>query len=767
MIRNAALLAALVTALVTLIWPAPAAAQPSVLTPPPMMFVVDVSSSMGDADSNGTVKLEAAQQSLLTAINAAATPHQPVGLWSYPSGDDCGAGRLERPAVSGGADELDAIIRALRPNGNTPTAAALQSAVDTLEAAGNETGTVILVSDGESNCDGDPCETAKSITQQGFQLQVQTVGFAISEAGRQELECVADATGGRYFDVTEGDALGDTLGKLTSAQLDLSVDAPASTAAGLTVGVTATVSNPSVNDAGDVTVAIQATTAKDGKDSGFVAVAGPVRKLGNLAPDKRATQSWSIAIPPGSTVDTLRLRISATTMGAVPSIVDKTVPVRDGVTARDLGPLLTGATKGTVAILGDSYSSGEGAGGYLPGTDAPANRCHRSEYTYGKDLFANRKVIACSGAVVENLYSPQWNGDKNQAIAAPPQLEALREIAGETRVVLLSMGGNDINFKGIVQDCAGAGDCHPFTPELADRMTWLARRLPTAYQAVDSVVNSPDAIAARGGKVTPIIVLAYPSLVTIQDVGHCPYLSRDDADNGDALVHQLDTLLDNAVRTAQRRGTPVYFASDLEDAFRPDHTLCAAAEDRYVVPIHLPDLLNPVRVQQMMHPNALGYQALTGALIRWSNRDQPTVDRHTVTQPVRTETSADPTGTQETHTRGDAIHVTADGFAPGSTVQLELHSTPRALATGIANADGTVDFVSAVPTDTPTGRHHLVMSGVDKTGEPRTVTAALDVEAAIPWWVHGFLGTSVLGCVVIGVGLRRLRAGRRRQPGRR
>lgn len=72
-------------------------------------------------DGNGTVKLEAAQQSLLTAINATATPRQPVGLWSYPDDGDCGAGHLERAATSGGKDELDAIIRSLRPNGGTPT----------------------------------------------------------------------------------------------------------------------------------------------------------------------------------------------------------------------------------------------------------------------------------------------------------------------------------------------------------------------------------------------------------------------------------------------------------------------------------------------------------------------------------------------------------------------------------------------------------------------------------------------------------------------
>ena len=631
---------ALATVLVAvLLWPAAAAAQPadarpvsapggpSVFVPPPMMFVVDVSGSMGDADGNGAVKLEAAQQSLLTAINATATPRQLVGLWSYPDDGDCGAGHLERAATSGGKDELDAIIRSLRPNGSTPTAAALQSAVDTLKAAGSDNGTVILVSDGESNCDGDPCETAKSITQQGFQLQVQTVGFDISPAGRDELRCVADATGGRYFDVSEGDALGDTLGKLTSAQLDLTVDAPASTAAGLTVGVTATVVNDSVNDAVDTTLAIQATTETGGAPSGFVAVSAPVRKLGNLAPDDRASRSWSIGIPPGARVDTLRLRVSATVNGALPSIVDKEVRVRADVNADDMGGLLTDGARGTVAILGDSFSSGEGAGAYTRDTDVPTNRCHRSPRTYGADFFPRRKIIACSGAVVENLYAPQWNGDDEgrKAIATPPQLAQLGSVAGETTMVLMSMGGNDIRFADIVAGCALPLDCQPFTQQLTRDMTSLAYRLPYAYEAVDAVVNSPSALAARRGEIAPIVILAYPSLVSLQDVGDCPHLTRREADLGDQLVQQLDSVVAGAVRSARAQGVPVYLATDLQDAFRPDHTLCAPEDKRYVNSIRFLSTGDPVQKQQMMHPNANGYQALMGALVRWSNREQPRV----------------------------------------------------------------------------------------------------------------------------------------------
>jgi hypothetical protein len=742
-------------------WPASAPAGPTVFVPPPMMFVVDVSGSMGDPDGNGTVKLEAAQQSLLTAINATATARQPVGLWSYPDDGDCGAGRLERAATSGGKDELDAIIRSLRPNGGTPTAAALQSAVDTLKAAGNDSGTVILVSDGESNCDGDPCETAKSITQQGFQLQVQTVGFDISSAGRDELRCVADATGGRYFDVSEGDELGNTLGKLTSAQLDLTVDAPTSTAAGLTVGVTATVVNDSVNDAVDTTLAIQAITETDGAPSGFVAVSAPVRKLGNLAPADRASRSWSIGVPPGTRIDTLRLRVSATVNGNLPSIVDKQIRVRAGVAANDMGDLLADGARGTVAILGDSFSSGEGAGDYTRDTDVPTNRCHRSPRTYGADFFPHRKIIACSGAVVENLYAPQWNGDDEgrKAITTPPQLAQLGSVAGQTTMVLMSMGGNDIRFADIVAGCALPLDCQPFTQQLSRDMTSLAHRLPYAYEAVDAVVNGPSALAARRGKVAPIVILAYPSLVSLQDVGDCPHLTRHEADRGDRLVQQLDSVLAGAVRSARAQGVPAYLATDLQDAFRPDHTLCAPEDKRYVNSIRVLAARDPVQKQQMMHPNANGYQALTGALVRWSNREQPKVGHRPSTRAVRTEEAGEPVDATDTAVRGETVRVSADGFAPDSGVVLALHSTPRALATGYADDDGRVSLVAVLPSNAQTGHHDLVVSGVDTSGQLRTVAQPTDLRAAMPWWVHGFLGTAGLGVAATGIGFLRSRSG--------
>jgi hypothetical protein len=169
--------------------------------------------------------------------------------------------------------------------------------------------------------------------------------------------------------------------------------------------------------------------------------------------------------------------------------------------------------------------------------------------------------------VIDNLYAPQLNGDDGgrRAIATPPQLAQLGSVAGKTSMVLMSMGTNDIRFADIVVDCANPGDCQPFSPQLTRDMTSLAYRLPDAY----AVVNGPSALSARRGRVAPIVILAYPSLVSLQDVGDCPHLTRHEADLGDRLVQQLDSVLAGAVRSARAWGVPAYLATDLQNAFPP------------------------------------------------------------------------------------------------------------------------------------------------------------------------------------------------------
>ncbi len=95
---------------------------------------------------------------------------------------------------------MSAEIRKLVPDGDTPTAEALRAAYQTLKDSGKTRGTLVLVSDGESTCE-DPCEAAKEISADGFEIDAITVGFQISDGGREQLECISQALDGRYLDV--------------------------------------------------------------------------------------------------------------------------------------------------------------------------------------------------------------------------------------------------------------------------------------------------------------------------------------------------------------------------------------------------------------------------------------------------------------------------------------------------------------------------------------------------------------------------------------
>ena len=64
--------------------------------------------------------------------------------------------------------DVDAHIRQLTASGNTPTGPALRGVVDSLKQKGFTSATLLLISDGESNCGEPPCEVAKSIVDERF-----------------------------------------------------------------------------------------------------------------------------------------------------------------------------------------------------------------------------------------------------------------------------------------------------------------------------------------------------------------------------------------------------------------------------------------------------------------------------------------------------------------------------------------------------------------------------------------------------------------------
>ncbi len=116
-----------------------------------------------------------------------------------------------------------------------------------------------------------------------------------------------------------------------------------------------------------------------------------------------------------------------------------------------------------MVVLGDSYIAGEGAPSYFPGTDVlHVNGCHRAATAYpylvADDLELSLTFAACSGEDVRRHLPRSVPGEPGQR---PRREEAARRSAREPRpskLVLLSIGGNDAGFAEIGAACATPGE---------------------------------------------------------------------------------------------------------------------------------------------------------------------------------------------------------------------------------------------------------------------------------------------------------------------
>jgi hypothetical protein len=80
-------------------------------------------------------------------------------------------------------------------------------------------------------------------------------------------------------------------------------------------------------------------------------------------------------------------------------------------------------------------------------------------------------------------------------------------------------------------------------------------------------------------------------------------------------------------------------------------------------------------------------------------------------------------------TKPRTLTLSGDGFAPNSPVTIGIYSTPVALATGTADANGHVSLEVTIP-DNYTGAHTMALSGIAPNGAPRVLTLEVRVAAA-------------------------------------
>jgi hypothetical protein len=116
---------------------------------------------------------------------------------------------LEIPPAPLNPSAVAAKITALQAKNNakTPIAASLSAVAEDLGSVQGER-IVILITDGEETCDGDPAAAIKKLRDAGVEVRVNVVGFAIDDAGlRESFQDWADLGGGAYFDARDAAGL--------------------------------------------------------------------------------------------------------------------------------------------------------------------------------------------------------------------------------------------------------------------------------------------------------------------------------------------------------------------------------------------------------------------------------------------------------------------------------------------------------------------------------------------------------------------------------
>lgn len=286
-----------------------------------------------------------------------------------------------------------------------------------------------------------------------------------------------------------------------------------------------------------------------------------------------------------------------------------------------------------MVVLGDSYTSGEGATKYYEGTnDRGENECRRSPRAYGPLAAArNERIdaavfVACSGALAEHItVQAQYADDPAGRPPAYgrrglPQLAHYEWLRREppkdldVKLVVIGIGGNDAGFGDIGRSCIGPGNCAEYGQRWLDELPQVHAKLRDAFGRVDQAF--PDA---------KVLVVPYPIPLNER---RCSYstLQPDEHRFLAAFTRELDGVLKAAAENAG-----FHYLGEVEDSLAGAKRRICDTEDpddsgiNFVAwhPVDgvLEESANPRNwLHNSLHPNARGHSVVAGLLSSWIDR---------------------------------------------------------------------------------------------------------------------------------------------------
>lgn len=235
----------------------------------------------------------------------------------------------------------------------------------------------------------------------------------------------------------------------------------------------------------------------------------------------------------------------------------------------------------TWVAMGDSYASGQGANDYFGGA------CRRSANAYWSLLKGHLKhgltspvsdFVACSGDTTAKVRATQMG-----------------VLDVSTRLVTISVGGDDLGFSGVMRSCVEpkGTSCkqaihNAFVPS---HLRQLRAHLRATYADIRN--HAPNAT---------VFVLGYPELVERDHIDGCGAMDDTDA----PVIHRAAIKLNGSIRRAvgDRRG---FRFVGLVKTFL-GHGACNDDAPDWINDLHLTDK------QESFHPNENGHKAIARRL---------------------------------------------------------------------------------------------------------------------------------------------------------
>lgn len=287
--------------------------------------------------------------------------------------------------------------------------------------------------------------------------------------------------------------------------------------------------------------------------------------------------------------------------------------------------------KPILAALGDSFASGQGAGGYVlnssqpytgaavpadksvyaAGTTETGNECFRARTAYGP-IVANTKGYdlsnsnaTCGGATTSGISQTTVRQVADgRTVSIAPQIDS---VPSNASVVTLTIGGNDIEFVPFVQ-CVVTDECTEAKPAtLATRAA-----LTTVSGKVAGAINAIKAKAPNA----KVIVTGYPQVVG-DGAGCFAFLSS--AEN--MIANSINTSLNTEIKRAATATAVTYVDLYKQGSFGNNSSACSLSPLQQLFPNQPTRKISAIEATFLpanFHPNLFGQRAmaeLVGAVV--------------------------------------------------------------------------------------------------------------------------------------------------------